>query len=78
VDPDSLEKFEGTISEAKNKVISLNDEYDLVGGSVSVLGAVGDVLEKAINKADEVNKEYKLSDKAITAVNEAIDSVKQR
>lgn len=78
MDPDSLEKFEGTISEAKNKVISLNDEYDLVGGSVSVLGAVGDVLEKAINKADEVNKEYKLSDKAITAVNEAIDSVKQR
>ena len=59
-------------------MISLNDEYDLVGGSVSVLGAVGDVLEKAINKADEVNKEYKLSDKAITAVNEAIDSVKQR
>jgi len=60
-----------------NDIKEINDEYDLVGTTTTALGVVGDLVEKAIKKAGDLNEEYKLSDKALGAVNKAVDSAKE-
>jgi len=54
----------------------VNDKYDLVGGGMQVLGLLGDLTEKAVNKGVELNTEYNLMDKAMVALEEAISKVR--
>lgn len=76
VDPETLSKVESALESTKNKLSEINDEYDLVGGGMTALGVVGDLVEKAIKKAGELNSEYKLSDKALTSLKTAVDKAK--
>lgn len=43
---------------------------------MTALGVVGDLVEKAIVKAGELNEEYQLSSKAADALKEAVDKAK--
>ena len=43
---------------------------------MTALGVVGDLIDKAIKKVGELNEEYKLTDKALDAVQKAIESAK--
>jgi hypothetical protein len=40
------------------------------------LGVVGDLVEKAIIKAGELNEEYQLSSKAAAAISDAVEKAK--
>lgn len=76
VDPATVEKVENALASTRAKITEINDEYDLVGGGVTALGVVGDLVEKAIQKAGELNEEYKLTDKASEALSTAVAKAK--
>jgi len=76
VDPEVVAKVESAIDATTGKIKEVNDEYDLVGGGVTALGVVGDLVEQAVIKAGELNEEYKLSDKAGEALSTAVDKAK--
>lgn len=76
VEPETVKKVEAALANTSSKIKEVNDEYDLVGAGVTALGVVGDLVEKAIKKVGELNKEYQLTDKALDAVNKAVDKTK--
>jgi len=76
VDAATVEKVETALASTTAKIAELNDEYDLVGGTSTALGVVGDLVEKAVKKVGELNDEYKLTDKALQAVEGAVDKAK--
>eukprot|EP00549_Striatella_unipunctata_P012468 CAMPEP_0118697822 /NCGR_PEP_ID=MMETSP0800-20121206/14780_1 /TAXON_ID=210618 ORGANISM="Striatella unipunctata, Strain CCMP2910" /NCGR_SAMPLE_ID=MMETSP0800 /ASSEMBLY_ACC=CAM_ASM_000638 /LENGTH=227 /DNA_ID=CAMNT_0006597417 /DNA_START=141 /DNA_END=824 /DNA_ORIENTATION=- len=78
VDPAVLEKLETSLATTKGKIEEINGEYDLVGSGVTALGVVGELVESAIKKAGELNSDYQLTDKAISAVTSAVDKVKTK
>jgi len=43
---------------------------------MTALGVVGDLVEKAIIKAGELNEEYQLSSKATVALSDAVEKAK--
>ena len=45
----------------------------LVGAGMTALGVVGDLVEKAVKKAGEVNEEYQLSGKALDALKTSVE-----
>lgn len=76
VDPDTINKVESALSSTKNKISELNDEYDLVGAGTTAFGVIGDLVEKAVVKAGELNEEYKISNKALDALTGAVEKAK--
>eukprot|EP00977_Amphora_coffeiformis_P028046 scaffold34685_cov183-Amphora_coffeaeformis.AAC.26 len=76
VDPETVEKVEKALKNTKSKIAEINDEYDLVGGTTTALGVVGELVEKAIKKAGELNEEYKLTSKATESLKTAVDKAK--
>merc|ERR1711935_1160854 len=78
VDAATVEKVETALASTTAKIAELNNEYDLVGGTTTALGVVGDLVEKAVKKAGELNEEYKLTDKALQAVEGAVDKAKSK
>ena len=73
VNSETLEKVETALANVTTKIKEINEEYDLVGAGMTVLGVVGDLVDKSIKKAVELNEEYKLTDKALAAVQDAIE-----
>ena len=76
VDPETIKKVEEALASTTSKITEVNDEYDLVGGGVTALGVLGDLVEKAVKKAGELNEEYKLTGKAQDALKQAVDKAK--
>lgn len=76
VDPEAVEKVEKALKSTTDKIAEINDEYDLVGAGMTALGVAGDLVEKAIKKATELNEEYQLSDKAISSLKGAVEKAK--
>lgn len=76
VEPETVEKVENALASTKAKITEVNDEYDLVGAGVTALGVVGDLVEKAIAKAGELNEEYNLTDKAKESLSTAVEKAK--
>lgn len=74
--PETIDKIESALSSTNAKISEINDEYDLVGTGMTALGVVGDLVEKAIIKAGELNEEYSLSEKATAALSDAVDKAK--
>ena len=54
------------------------NEYDLVGAGVTALSVVGDLVEKAVAKAGELNEEYNLTEKAKESLAKAVDTAKEK
>jgi len=77
VNPETVKKVEDALAATSSKIKDLNDEYDLVGSGVSALGVVGDLVERAVAKAGELNSEYKLTDKATDALKTAVEKAKK-
>jgi hypothetical protein len=77
VSPGTIEKVETALATTNAKIKELNDEYDLVGGSTTVLGIVGDLVEKGVKKVSELNAEYNLSDKAKQSLAKAVEKAKE-
>jgi len=81
-DSDTIQKIENTLKLTTDKITEVNDEYDIVGAGVTALGVVGDLVEKALVKAGELNDEYKLSDKALATIKDvsskAVDAAKDK
>jgi len=75
---DTIEKVEEALKSVTDKITEVNDEYDLVGAGVTALGVVGDLVEKAVNRASELNEEYKLTDKATSALKDATEKAKAK
>jgi len=78
VDPDTVAKLESALDSTNKKISEINDEYDLVGAGSTALGVVGDLVEKAVAKASELEKEYSLTDKAKEALSKAVESAKAK
>ena len=76
VDPDTVAKLESALDSTNKKIAEINDEYDLVGAGSTALGVVGDLVEKAVAKASELEKEYSLTEKAKEALAKAVDKAK--
>jgi len=76
VNAETVEKVEEALAKTTAKIDELNQEYDFVGGTTTALGVVGDLVEKAVIKVGELNEQYELSDKALTAMNNAIEKAK--
>ncbi|KAL7542705.1 hypothetical protein ACHAXR_012089 [Thalassiosira sp. AJA248-18] len=74
--PETIDKIESALSSTNAKISEINDEYDLVGTGMTALGVVGDLVEKAIIKAGELNEEYQLSSKATVALSDAVEKAK--
>lgn len=77
VDPATITKVETALANTNAKIKELNDEYDLIGGSTTVLGVVGDLVEKGVKKISELNSEYQLSDKAKQSLAKAVEKAKE-
>jgi len=77
VNPDTISKVENALANTKAKIKEINDEYDLVGGATTALGVVGDLVEKAVKKAGELNEEYQLSAKAKESLSKAVEKAKE-
>jgi len=71
-DPAVVEKLEGALKSTTSKIKEINDEYDLVGAGTTALGVVGDLVERAIKKAGELNEDYQLSERALNSVKSAV------
>ncbi|GKY98417.1 hypothetical protein MPSEU_000799200 [Mayamaea pseudoterrestris] len=76
VDPDAVAKVEKALSSTTNKIKEINDEYDLVGAGSTALAVVGDLVEKAVKKAGELNEEYQLTQKATDSLEKAVNKAK--
>lgn len=76
IDQEAVAKVEKALASTKAKIEEINDEYDLVGASVTALGVVGDLVEKTVKKASELNEEYQLTGKAKEALSSAVDKAK--
>lgn len=74
--PETVAKIENALASTTAKIEEINDEYDLVGTGMTALGVVGDLVEKAIVKAGELNEEYQLSSKATAALSDAVATAK--
>lgn len=74
---EAIAKVEKALDTTKEKITELNDEYDLVGGGVTALGVVGDLVEKAVKKFGELNEEYMLTTKATDALKGAVEKAKE-
>lgn len=76
VDPATIEKVESALASTQAKIVEINSEYDLVGAGVTALGVIGDLVEKAVKKAGEINEEYMLTNKAMDALKGAVEKAK--
>jgi len=74
--PETIDKIESALSSTNKKISEINNEYDLVGTGMTALGVIGDLVEKAIIKAGELNEEYELSSKATKSLSDAVDKAK--
>jgi len=70
---ETVSKVESTLGGIVNKVEDLNDEYDLVGGTETLLGAVGGLIEVSVDKVVELNGEYKLTERVARAVKDQVN-----
>ena len=77
VDPSVISKVENTLANTNAKIKELNNEYVLVGGATTALGVVGDLVQKSVTKAGELNKEYDLSSKAKDSLSKAVEKAKE-
>lgn len=77
VDRDVVEQVEKALANTNKKIKEINDEYDLVGGGVTALGIVGDLVEQVVQKAGELNEEYQLTSKAKQALSNAVDKARE-
>eukprot|EP00540_Astrosyne_radiata_P008123 CAMPEP_0116845738 /NCGR_PEP_ID=MMETSP0418-20121206/13444_1 /TAXON_ID=1158023 /ORGANISM="Astrosyne radiata, Strain 13vi08-1A" /LENGTH=238 /DNA_ID=CAMNT_0004476903 /DNA_START=49 /DNA_END=765 /DNA_ORIENTATION=- len=77
VDEATVAKVQDALSQTKNKIEEINNEYDLVGSGKTALGVVGELVEKAVDKFEELNEEYKLTDKAKEALGSAVAKAKE-
>jgi hypothetical protein len=77
VDAETVAKVESALASTTSKINEINDEYDLVGGATTALGVIGDLVEKAIKKAGELNEEYQLTDKALGSLQGAVAKAKE-
>lgn len=77
VDPSTIDKVETALAQTTSKIKEINDEYDLVGGATTALGVFGDLIEKAVKKAGELNEEYQLSSKAQESLAKAVEKAKE-
>lgn len=77
VNPETVSKVENALKNTNAKIKEINDEYDLVGGATTALGVFGDLVEKAVKKAGELNEEYQLSAKAKESLSKAVDKAKE-
>ena len=77
VNPETISKVENALKNTNAKIKEINDEYDLVGGASTALGVFGDLIEKAVKKAGELNEEYQLSAKAKESLAKAVDKAKE-
>jgi hypothetical protein len=77
VDPSTITKVETALATTNAKIKELNDEYDLVGGTTTALGILGDLVEKSVKKISELNTEYQLSDKAKQSLTKAVEKAKE-
>jgi len=75
-DPEVIEKVENALKSTTSKIKEINDEYDLVGAGTTALGVIGDLVERAVKKAGELNEDYKLSERAMESVKKAVDKGK--
>eukprot|EP00594_Rhizosolenia_setigera_P004561 CAMPEP_0178954788 /NCGR_PEP_ID=MMETSP0789-20121207/9205_1 /TAXON_ID=3005 /ORGANISM="Rhizosolenia setigera, Strain CCMP 1694" /LENGTH=234 /DNA_ID=CAMNT_0020636269 /DNA_START=378 /DNA_END=1082 /DNA_ORIENTATION=+ len=76
VEPDTVKKMEDALSQTTSKIKEINEEYDLVGAGLTAFGVIGDLVEKAVIKAGELNEEYKLTDKAKESLSSAVSKAK--
>jgi hypothetical protein len=77
VDPETVKKVENALASTTSKINEINEEYDLLEVSKTSLGVIGDLVEKAVKKAGELNDEYKLTDKATSAISSAVEKAKK-
>jgi len=75
--PETITKIEGALESTTSKIKEINDEYDLVGAGMTALGVIGDLVERAVKKAGELNEEYKLSERATDSLKSAVNQAKE-
>jgi len=68
----TIAKVEDVLSTVSSKVTQANADYDLVEKGKQAIGYAGDLSVKAIDKAIELNSEYKITEKATSAAKDAI------
>jgi len=73
---DIVAKVETTLKSTTEKVVELDQEYDLKGKTGSLLVQAGDLTSTLIDKAQDYNKEYKLTDKIMEKLAELINKAK--
>lgn len=76
VDPAAVEKVESALASTKEKITEINDEYDVVGAGMTAFGVIGELVEKTVKKAGELNEEYELTSKAQAALSGAVAKAK--
>lgn len=74
---EAIAKVEKALETTTSKITELNDEYDIVGGGVTALGVIGELVEKAVVKFSELNEEYMLTSRATEALKAAINKAKE-
>jgi|EP00979_Chaetoceros_neogracilis_P006525 hypothetical protein len=76
VDPETVKKVENALASTTAKIKEINEEYDVVGAGNTALGVIGELVERTVKQAGAINEEYKLTDKAMDALNIAVDKAK--
>ncbi len=76
VDPETIKKVENALASTSSKIKEINEEYDLVGAGNTALGVVGELVERTVQEAGNINKEYKLTEKAKEALTGAVEKAK--
>lgn len=75
-DPTALVKVETAYADVQKKLEEVDSEFDLAAQGLKALDWWGDFAERAINRAIELNAEYKLSDQAVEKIKSAVDKAK--
>jgi len=73
---ETIEQLEAFYAKASSKADEVNKDYDLTGVSLTTLGVIGELFERAAQRAIDLNEEYQITEKAVESAKKAIDSTK--
>ena len=73
---DTIEQLEALYEGTSSKIEEVSKEFDLLGVSLTTLGVIGELFEKAAEKVIELGDEYQIKDKASDLVKKIADSSK--
>mmetsp|Transcript_6316 Transcript_6316/g.7237 ORF Transcript_6316/g.7237 Transcript_6316/m.7237 type:complete len:413 (+) Transcript_6316:258-1496(+) len=72
-----IEKLENSLTKTTNRIEEFNAEYDFVGSGLTALEVAGDLVYRAVEKVNDLNDEYGVTQKATDVIRKSVESARK-